>query len=61
MIEKWKKCLDKNGKFGALLIDLSLAFYCLYRNLLIGKLHAYGFDKNVLKLVYSYLHERKIC
>ena len=29
MIEKWRKCLDKEGKAGVLLTDLSKAFDCL--------------------------------
>ena len=59
MIEKWKKCLDKNGKCGALLTDQSKAFDCLYHDLLKAKLRTYGSENNFLKLVYSYLKERK--
>ena len=29
LIEKWKKSVDNGGAFGALLTDLSKAFYCL--------------------------------
>ena len=58
MFEKWRTCLDKNGKAGVLLTDLSKAFDCLLHDLLIAKLHAYGFDHNALKLVYSYLSNR---
>ena len=48
MIEKWKKSLDNNGIFGALLTDLSKAFDSLVHDLLIAKLHAYGIDKSSL-------------
>ena len=59
MIEKWRKSLDEGGAFGALLTDLSKAFGCLPRELLIAKLHAYGVDVLSLKLLHSYLTKRK--
>ena len=42
-----------------ILTDLSKAFDCLNHELLIAKLHAHNFDDNSLKLIYSYLSERK--
>ena len=44
---------------GALLIDLSKAFDCLLHDLLIVKWHSYRFDVMSLKLIYSYLDNRK--
>ena len=44
MLEIRKGATDNNKAFGALLTDLSKAFDCLNRDLLITKLHAYGFD-----------------
>ena len=58
LVEKWKKSLDKTGKCGVLLTDLSKAFDCLVHDLLIAKLHAYGFDYLSLKLIHSYLTGR---
>ena len=59
MLEKWKRALD-NGKIaGALLTDLSKAFDCINHELLIAKLHAYGFDYTSLAYMHSYLTYRK--
>ena len=57
MIEKCR--LDKGGLYGSLLKDLSKAFECPSHNLLIAKLHAYGFDILVLRLLHNYLANRK--
>ena len=59
LIEKWKKSLDKGGKCGALMTDLSKAFDCLLHDLLIATLHAYGFEIDSLRLIYSHLVGRK--
>ena len=58
LIEKWRISLDKRGYGGAILMDLSKAFDTLNHDLLIAKLHAYGFDKISLKLIKSYLTNR---
>ena len=59
LMETCKKTLDKGGFAGALLIDLSKAFNCLNHKPLIAKLSAYGFSKSALRLIHSYLSERK--
>ena len=58
LIEKWKDTLDKKGYSGAILMDLSKAFDTINHELLIAKLHAYGFSKNSLLLIFSYLSDR---
>ena len=59
MIGKWCKFLDIRGHAGALLSDLSKAFDYIDHELLIVKLHAYGFDNDALKFIYSFLKGRK--
>ena len=58
MIEKRRQSLDKGGNYGALLTDLSKAFDYLSHDLLIAKLHAYGFDIPTLRLLHNYLINR---
>ena len=59
MLEKWKLAVDKGKIFGILMTDLSKAFDCLSHELIIAKLNAYGFSLPALKLMQSYLTERK--
>ena len=58
LIENWKTSLDRKGYAGSILMDLSNAFDTLNHDLLLAKLHAYGFDKNALRLINSYLSDR---
>ena len=59
LLNKWKRSLHNKGKIGAVLMDLSKAFDCLPHDLLIAKLKAYGVGTNSLKLIFSYLSNRK--
>ena len=59
LIEKYKKIWDEGASFGALLPDLLKTFDCVLRDLLIAKLHAHGSDMPSLKLVSTYLSNRK--
>ena len=61
MIEMWRRCLDENKVVGTILMDLSKAFDSLPHDLLIAKLHAYGFSDNALTLLLSYLSGRTQC
>ena len=40
-------------------MDLSKAFDCLSHELLVAKLEAYGFSRNALTFIHSYLYKRK--
>ena len=51
--------LDNKGYAGAVLMDLSIAFDTINYELLIAKLHTYGFSKDALKLILSYLKHWK--
>jgi ribonuclease P/MRP protein subunit RPP40 len=58
LLEKWRSILDKKGFAGAILMDISKAFDCINHELLLAKLHAYGFSKNAVSLIRSYLKNR---
>ena len=51
--------MENKDYVGAVLMDLSKAFDCVPHDLLIAKIHAYGFDSDTLILFYSYLKNRK--
>ena len=59
MQEKWKRSVHGGKVFGALLIDLSIAFASLDHELLIGKLNAYGSSLPALVLINDYLSNRR--
>ena len=55
---KLNLCLDKKESIGLLMMDLSKAFDCIPHELIIAKLDAYGFSKDSLRHIYSYLKGR---
>lgn len=59
LIEDWKGNLDRNIKTGIVFNDLSKAFDVIDHNLLLAKLRAYGLSDISLKLIRSYLSDRK--
>ena len=58
VVQKWKKSLDNSGVVGTILMGLSKAYDCLFHDLLIAKLAAYGFSISSLFLVHDYLTNR---
>ena len=61
LAEEWLEHLDENFVVGAVLTDMSKAFDCIARDLLIAKLAAYCFSDTALRYVYSYLSNCKQC
>lgn len=61
LLEEWRMNLDSGKIVGAILMDLSKAFDCIPHDILIAKLNAYGFDRNSLKYIFSYLKGRRQC
>ena len=59
MLEKWKLSIDNKGFGGGVLMDLSKAFDRINHQLLLAKLHAYGFSQQALAIICSYLSNRK--
>ena len=58
MLEMWKNTSDK-GYVSAIFMDLSKAFDTLNHNLFIAKLGAYGFERDSLSFMKSYLNDRQ--
>ena len=59
MLEKWESNVDNKRRFDSLLIDLSKTFGCLPHDFLLAKLNSFGFCLLALRLVQSYLSNRK--
>jgi hypothetical protein len=58
LLETWRSKLESGQYIGTILCDLSKAFDTLPHDLIIAKLHAYGFETNALKLIHDYLSSR---
>ena len=59
MLEMWKNALGKGGYVSAIFMDLSKVFDTLNHNILIAKLGDYGFERNSLFFMKSYLSDRQ--
>ena len=61
LLQDWRNKLDNNNVVGAVLTDLSKAFDCIPHDLLVAKLDAYGFNRDTVAYIYSYLKKRTQC
>ena len=59
LLEDWKQTLDSNQYVAAILMNLPKAFDCLPHDILLCKLSAYGLTDDAVKLMSSYLSDRK--
>ena len=59
MVENCEKELDQENEFSALLTDLFKVFDCLPHDLINARFCAYDYSIKPLKLLNSYLTERK--
>ena len=59
LIEKWRKCLHNSEIITVIQMDLSKVYDCISQDLLIAKLHAYGFGMKSLQFLHNYLTNRK--
>ena len=59
MLERWKDLLDKEGYVSAIFMDFSEVFDTLNHSLLIEKLESYGFERDLLSFMISYLNGRQ--
>ena len=50
---------SEDGETGPVSNELANAFNCIDHNMLIAKLNAYGFEKQPINFIYSYLTKRK--
>ena len=58
LIKKWKICLDRKRYKGAILL---IRFDTINHEILIAKHHAYGFSKDFLGVILSYLLNHYLC
>ena len=59
MLEKWNKFLNKEENISAIFMDLSKSFDTISDGLLLAKLKAYGFSRQALSFMCSYLEKRR--
>lgn len=61
LTEEWWEKLDNNDYVGAVLMDFSKVFDCIFYDLVIPKFMAYSLSYGALKLILFYLSHRQQC
>ena len=59
MFQMWKNTLDKGGYVSAIFMNHSKAFDTLNHKLLITKFGVYGFERDSLSFMKSYINDRQ--
>ena len=59
LLHPWQKELNQKRFVGTILVDLSKAYHCIPKDLLIAKLEYYEIDKIGLSLICDYVYPRK--
>ena len=57
ILKNWKSALDKSESVCVLFMDLLTTFDTIYHDLLLAKLKSYGFSREALTLMCSYLKQ----
>ena len=61
MHDTWVGALEDGELSGVCLLDMSAAFDIIDHTLLLKKLELYGFDRDSLEWIQSYLSDRRKC
>ena len=59
MIDKWLININNNNLTGVVFVDFTKAFDIINHSLLLNKLKLYGFSKNTVQLISSFLSDRR--
>ena len=58
-LKNGKKSADNGNTIAVLLTDLTKAFDCVRHDLIVAKLNVYGLSFSLVRLIHSYLSDRK--
>ena len=61
LFEEWREQLDNIYVVGSVFMGFSKALNCIPHDILITKLDAYGFNRNLVRYIHSYLEKKAVC